>query len=416
MKALLAVTAVLFSTALLLLGHGMQLTLLPMRASGLGMSEFLVGLSASCYFGGFVVGCMFVPRIIVRVGHIRCFSVLASLMIVSLLSLELLDQWPAWLVLRFTTGVAVSSLYAVIESWLNGQAQPQTRGRILATYTFITLAAMAVGQLLINVGPVMSSTPFILATIFMALSILPVGLTRGMAPTPPESTRVRFSLLYRRSRPAFLGALLSGLVAGSFWSLGALFAGQFSAEQSAITWFMTTAIVGGAVFQYPLGWLSDRFDRRLVLSALAMGSAACSCAVALSVESMLFLPAVFLFGATALPIYAVSLAVAADVTGDDEFVEIGTSVLLLNALGAVAAPLALGQLMTQLGPTSLYWSFSLLSLLFSLLIYFLSRTPREIKVEQQTPFKPAVMDMAPGSFELDPRGTPHEQGDIEGEH
>lgn len=407
MKALAAVSAVLLSTALLLVGHGMQLTLLPMRAGVLHMPEFLVGISASCYFAGFIVGCLAVPRIIVRVGHIRSFAVQAAVMIVALLCLELLDAWPLWFILRFMTGVAVSSLYAVIESWLNSQATAATRGRILAIYTFITLAAMAMGQLLIGVSPVSTSTPFILSAIFMALAILPVGLTRGMAPLPPESTRVRFKLLFQSSHSAFNGAILSGLVSGSFWALGALFAGQYSVDERQITWFITTAIVGGALFQYPIGWLSDRIDRRFILMALSAGVAVTSVAVALSVQKPWFLWTVFLFGATALPIYGVSLATAADVTDERDFVEIGTSVLMLNSAGAVVAPLLIGQLMTYLGATSLYWVLAVLGGLFTIVFFRLSRTPRVIQIIEQTPFNAAVMEVAPGSFELDPRSEPH---------
>ena len=404
MNVLLTVTSLLLSTALLLVGHGLQLTLLPLRAGAVGMSEFTIGVSASCYYLGFVVGCLGIPRILARAGHIRGFAVLTAIMISAILCLEMFDDWRAWLLLRFLIGAAMSGLYTVIESWLNSQSTPDSRGRILAIYTFITLSSMMAGQFLINVGPVEGSTPFIVAALFLALAIMPIGMTRRLAPTPVESARVGFGLLFRRSHSAFAGALLSGLVVGSFWSLGAVFASAYSESQVEITWFMSAAIAGGALFQYPIGLISDRVDRRRVLVLLCIGGAVTATGVAMSTGQPWFLAAVFLFGATVMSIYAISLAAAADVSSSSEFVQIGTSVLLLNALAAMLAPLPLGQLMTVAGPTALFWSFSVLCMGFAIFIALLSRTPRAVPVADQTPFSAAAADSAPVGFELDPRG------------
>lgn len=418
MKGLAAVTSLLLSTGLLLLGHGMQLTLLPLRAVANGMPEYFIGISASCYFTGFVLGCIGIPLVIKRAGHIRSFAVMAAVTTSVILCLDMLDNWALWLLLRFMTGLAVSGLYTIIESWLNSQASPGSRGRILATYTFITLTAMAGGQALINIGPVETSTPFSLAAVFMVLSIIPVGLTRRLAPAPLESTRIRFSLLYHRSHSAFAGAVLSGLITGSFWSLGAVFASKYSQTPMDVSLFMIAAILGGAIFQYPIGWLSDKIDRRRVLLYLCLTSTLTTATVALSVDRPWFLAAVVAFGASAIPLYSVALATAADVAGEKEFVEIGTSVLLLNALGGATAPLALGPLMTLLGAPALFWAYTAMCGLFSGLIYALIRTPRAVTVAAQVPFKPAASDVAPASFDLDPRGfdsTEESDGEIDGE-
>ncbi|TDG15779.1 MFS transporter [Seongchinamella unica] len=409
MKVLLTVSSLLLSTALLLVGHGMQLTLLPLRASALGMPEWLIGLSASSYFLGFIAGCLGVPPIIGRVGHIRCFAVLAAALVSALLLLEMINAWQAWLVLRFITGLAICGLYAVIESWLTSQSTADTRGRILAIYTFITLLAMTAGQFLINVGPVDSSLPYTLAAVFIALAIIPVGLTRRIIPSPVQQTQSGFSLLYSRSQTAFAGALLSGLVMGSFWSVGALFASEIDGSYEYVTWFMSTAIIGGAILQYPLGWLSDRMDRRYILILLCLGAAVSSVAVAMGTAQTWFLAAVFLFGAMAMPIYAISLATAADVCSSEEFVAIGTSVLLLHSIGAVVAPVAMGQIMGVFGSASMFWAFAVLFLLFSALLYALLRVPRTVTVAEQTPFEAAAADMAPNTFELDPRSSDEDE-------
>lgn len=411
MKTLATVASLLLSTSLLLIGQGMQLTLVPLRASANGLSDFTIGLSASCYYLGFILGCLAVPAILAKVGHIRSFAVLTAVMTSAVLCMDMLDDWQFLLLLRFLTGVAISSLYTVIESWLNSQATVESRGRILAIYTFILLLSMALGQGLINVGPVESATPFTLAAVFLALAIVPVGLTSRLAPAPVEAARVGFSLLYRRSRSAFAGALLSGLVVGSFWSLGAVFARGNDASQSDISWFMGAAIFGGAVLQYPLGLLSDRIDRRKVMLLLCIGGAVTSAAVALSAGYAWNLYAVFFFGSMVMPLYAISLATAADVAKGSEFVEIGTSVLLLNAVGAVSAPLALGKLMGLLGPAALFWSFAVICLLFMAYIALQLRTARAVSISEQVPFSAAAPEVAPASFDLDPRGpelTPDE--------
>lgn len=381
----------------------MQLTLLPLRAEGNGMPENLIAISASSYFLGFVLGCLFISRMIARVGHIRGFAVLTALSASVVLSLDMLDHWAPWLVLRFITGFAMSGLYTVIESWLNSRTTSANRGRILSIYTFITLSAMAAGQMLINVGAVDTSTPFTLAALFLTLAIVPIGLTKKIAPTPIESTSVSFRLLYQRSHSAFAGAILSGLVTGSFWSMGAIFSRHYSESLVGVTSFMSVAIIGGALLQYPIGWLSDRIDRRHVLILLCIGGALSAVVVSISAGETWHLATVFLFGAMVMPIYAISLATAADVAVGDEFVVIGTSVLMLNAIGAAVAPLPLGHLMAIFGPPALFTSFAVMCGLFAILFIALSQTPRAISVEEQTPFNAAASDVAPVSFEFDPR-------------
>ena len=414
MRTLLTLTSLLISTSLLLVGQGMQLTLLPLRASSNGLSDFLIGVSASAYFLGFVAGCLLIPRIIAKVGHIRSFAVLTALMISAILILEMIDGWLPWLVLRFLTGAVICGLYTVIESWLNDQTGADSRGQVLAIYTFIILASMAFGQVLINVGPADSATPFTLAAIFMALAIVPVGLTSRLAPAPIESTRIRFSLLYHRSRAAFAGTLLSGLIVGSFWALGAVFARRYGSSTTDVTWFITAGIAGGALFQYPIGWLSDRIDRRHVMVFLSLAAVVTSAAVALTVTRDLHLLAVFLFGAVTMPLYAISLATAADNSSAEEFVEIGTSVLLLNALGAASAPILLGQLMSVFDATALFWSFAALSGVFSVYLAVQTRDKDQVvAAEDQVPFSAAAPEAAPTGFGLDPRGPEDSVGDLQ---
>lgn len=412
MSTIRTLSSLLLSVALLLLGHGMQLTLLPLRASALGQSDLQIALGGSAYFAGFIAGCMLVPRLIARAGHIRSFAVLASAMTSALLILGLSDQFWVWAALRFGIGFLICGLYSVVESWLNDQASEENRGQVLSIYTFLVLISMAGGQLLVNSSPVAEATPFMVLAAIIALSTIPVGMTRSLAPAPIESTRSRIRLLLSRSPMAVTGALLSGAVTGAFWTLGAVFARRSLDSLSDTTLFMTVAIVGGALMQYPFGWLSDRVGRDKTLLALALFAGLTSVGVALAVSTQQLFVAIFFFGATTMPIYAMSLASAADSSLRHEFVEIGTSVLLLNASGAVLAPLVLGQLMAIGGPAWLFWGCSGISGLA--VVVLLANFGREKAVDDVVPFSAAASDMAPTSFDLDPRAPEEAVGDLAG--
>lgn len=410
MRALGTLTSLLVSTALLLVGHGMQLTLLPLRATQIGHSELEIALGGSAYFAGFVIGCIFAPPLIARVGHIRSFAVLASAMTSTLLLLSLSDSWLYWLCLRFLVGVMICGLYTVIESWLNDQATESNRGQILAVYTFLVLLAMALGQQLVNIAPVVSATPFILLAALISLSVIPVGTTRRLAPAPIESTRLQFLRLYRRSRAAFIAAILSGAVSGSFWSLGALFARQSMPEIAEATRFMSAGVLGGALLQYPIGWLSDRIGSIRVLLLLCLLGAASSALVALTTDPASLQLTVIAFGASTMSIYAMALATAADSSRRHEFVEIGTSVLLLNGLGAVLAPLLIGQAMESFGPSALFWGCAALCTAGLLLIALAALRPP--RVVDPVPFSVATPAVTPTSLDLDPRAPEGAEGDL----
>jgi MFS family permease len=403
-------SSLLLSTALLLVGHGMQLTLLPLRGAGLGHTDQQIAIGGSAYFSGFIIGCLLVPKLIARVGHIRSFAVLASAMTSSVLVIGLTDAWWLWALLRCAVGFFICGLYSVIESWLNDQASAENRGKVLSVYTFLVLVSMALGQQLINAAPLDSATPFMLLAAVLALSTIPVSMTRKLAPAPIESTRSRIRLLFRRSPVAAAGALLSGAITGSFWSLGAVFAQRSLDSTAAATLFVSAAILGGAALQYPFGWLSDRLGRPAIMLLLVVLGTGASAGLALLAGGPWIMPAAFAFGACSMPLYAMALATAADNSLRHEFVEIGTSVLLLNAIGAVFAPLMIGQLMVRLGQAWLFWSCCGLSGMGAL--FFLTQLRRKAPVEDTVPFSAAASDMTPTRFGLDPRSPLEASGDL----
>ena len=403
MSTLRRVSSLLFTTAFLLAGHGLHMTFLPLRASELGLSQTLIGLSGSAYFAGFLTGALVIPPIIARVGHIRSFTALLAIFLSSFLFLSLIDEGVIWVLVRFVLGAVMCGSYTVIESWLAEQSDSTQHGRVLSVYTAIVLISMAVGQYLLGVTEANPLYPFILVSLLVGLAIVPVSLTRSLAPAPVPATRFDFSKLYRRSHTAFAGALGSGVVMGGFWGLGAIYALSVTNDPSFVPTFIAANIIGGALAQYPIGMASDRIDRRYVLAALCAASGISAFALMLASSQQTLLLGAFAFGAFANSLYAVSLAKAADNSKRDEFVTIGSSVLLLNALGSASSSLIIGWTMRTMGDGALFALVGTASLVTGVFIVLQPPGRTAVTIEEQGAFIPATSAMAPAAFDQDPR-------------
>ena len=403
MSTLRPVSSLLFTTAFLLAGHGLHMTFLPLRASELGLSQTLIGLSGSAYFAGFLTGALVIPPIIARVGHIRSFTALLAIFLSSFLFLSLVEEGFFWVLVRFVLGAVMCGSYTVIESWLAEQSDSTRHGRVLSVYTAIVLISMAVGQYLLGLTEANPLYPFILVSLLVGLAIVPVSLTRSLAPAPVPATRFDFSKLYRRSHTAFAGALGSGVVMGGFWGLGAIYALGVTNDQSFVPTFIAANIIGGALAQYPIGMASDRIDRRYVLAALCAASGVSAFGLMLADTREALLLGAFAFGAFANSLYAVALAKAADNSRSEEFVTIGSSVLLLNALGSASSSLIIGWAMRGMGDGALFALVSAASLVTGVFIILQPPGRTAVTIEEQGAFIPATSAMAPAAFDQDPR-------------
>jgi len=403
MSTLRPVSSLLFTTAFLLAGHGLHMTFLPLRASELGLSQTLIGLSGSAYFAGFLTGALVIPPIIARVGHIRSFTALLAIFLSSFLFLSLVDEGIIWVLVRFVLGAVMCGSYTVIESWLAEQSDSTRHGRVLSVYTAIVLVSMAVGQYLLGLTGANPLYPFILVSLLVGLAIVPVSLTRSLAPAPVPATRFNFFKLYRRSHTAFAGALGSGVVMGGFWGLGAIYALSVTNDPSFVPTFIAANIIGGALAQYPIGMASDRIDRRYVLAALCAASGVSAFGLMLADTREALLLGAFAFGAFANSLYAVALAKAAHNSKSEEFVTIGSSVLLLNALGSASSALVIGWAMRSMGDGALFALVGAASLVTGVFIILQPPGRTAVTIEEQGAFIPATSAMAPAAFDQDPR-------------
>ena len=355
-KAFAPITALLLSVALLLMGNGLQGTLLPVRANLEAFSSIDIGVLGSSYFGGFAAGCLFGPRLIRRAGHIRTFAALVAIASCVVLLHSLFLSPVLWWGLRAMTGFCFAVLYMVIESWLNEKSTNETRGFVFSLYTIINLTVITIGQLMLGLDRPEDFQLFILASILVSLAAVPVALTKAEAPAAPQSVHIRLKHLYKLSPVGVIGCLVVGLANGSFWALAPVFAQDKGASTWGVAIFMSSAVIAGALGQWPLGRLSDKMDRRRVIISAACGSAMAGLIFVVWSPpwGVPLLVLVFGFGLFAFPIYGLCVAHMNDYVAPDGYVEAASGLLLVFALGAVAGPIVTSTLTRFFGPDALF--------------------------------------------------------------
>jgi len=358
LPTIVSIQSLLLGMGVLLAGSGLLATLLGLRAHAAGFSDLTIGLIMSGFYLGYVLGTSWMPRLIRRVGHIRSFAAMAAISCVTaILHGLIVDPW-AWLVLRVISGISVLGLYMVIESWLNEQVgHHHQRGQIFSIYMMVTLLALGSGQFLIGIYGPLDLGSFALVGLLFALGLVPVALTRAIQPTPLQTDRLSARTLYRMAPAGTLGALLSGTITGALWGMAAVYANRIGLPDHQVAWFVALLIFGGALLQWPLGKLSDHYDRRLILILVAAAGGLASLALlvvapmAVHTPSMHWLlwPATLLFGGFAFSLYAISVAQVHDRLNPDQVLEATRSLLLLNGVGASVGPLLSGLMMGRLG-------------------------------------------------------------------
>ncbi|HEV7275556.1 MAG TPA: MFS transporter [Devosiaceae bacterium] len=347
--------AILFSVALLIMGNGLQLMLLPIRGGIEGFTAFEIGLLGSGYFFGFVLGCAFTPRLIVRVGHIRTFAALVSVASAAALGYPVAIDALVWVMLRLVTGFCLAGLYLVVESWLNDQATNETRGTLISAYVTVNFTVITLGQMMVTLFQPSSFILFSIASVLVSLAAVPIALTRSSQPPPITFVRFRPVRMYRLSPTGTVAIFLIGMATGSFWSLGPTYASNASGSVTDAALFMSAAVLGGALAQWPMGKLSDGVDRRQVLIGLAGASGLMGLAlVLLPFQSMLWLALGMALGIGLLPSYAIAAAHVFDFADRAEYVEISAGLLLLNGLGSTLGPLLASLVIEGFGPNGLF--------------------------------------------------------------
>ncbi len=350
------VAALLLAVALLLTGNGLIGTLIPVRAEMEQFSIFSIGLLGSTYFLGFAAGCFYGPHLVRRVGHIRTFTAMASLVSAVVLGHGMIALPFPWWIMRAVTGFCFAVLYIVIESWLNEQSTSENRGTVLSAYLLINLTVMTIGQMMLTLSDPAELNLFAAASILVSVAVIPIALTTSAAPRPIQSVQLRVGKLYRTSPTGFVGCVAVGLANGAFWTLGPLFVQRSGFDVNGVALFMSATVLGGAIGQWPIGRLSDKTDRCALMIWIAFFAAIAGAGViaASFFEVHWLLLAAAAWGAISFPLYAVAVAQANDHAKPDEFVEVSSGLLLAYAAGAVVGPVIATIFMKLLTQGGLY--------------------------------------------------------------
>lgn len=357
MAATLApITALLVAVAMMLIGHGLQTTVLPIRAEMAGFGDLQIGLISSSYFAGFVLGCVLTPYAILRAGHIRAFAAIVSLASASALFHAMFFEPWIWVLARGLTGFTIAGFYVIVESWLNERASNQNRGMVMSIYIVVNFAAISCGQLVTNTIDISSFMPFAIASIAVSLAVVPVALTRSQQPAPIMLVNFRPRHLYRTSPSSMVAAMMIGISNGAVWMLAPIFGTRIGLSTHDAVWLATAIIIGGGLGQWPFGRISDFTDRRYILIGITAAAMVISLVFAvLQPGSAAWLIAIAgLYGVFSQPAYALAVAHAFDYAEPDSYVETSSGLLLAFATGSVFGPFLASMLMKAGGPTQLF--------------------------------------------------------------
>jgi len=376
------VSALLLSIVILVLGNGLQGTLLGVRAGLEGFSPEAVGILMSGYFVGYAVGAFHCPGLIGRVGHIRAFAALASIASGATLMHAIVVDAVSWTLLRAANGYCYAGLIMVAESWLNGHALNETRGRLLAVYGGAMMAGYAASHLLINLADPGGFILFSVTSILISLALVPVTVARSSAPGSVVAQRFGLARLARISPIGVAGTFVGGLAMSAVSGMGPTFAQRIGLDQFSLSVFMAMPMLGALVLQWPIGWLSDRFDRRTVTLCVIFLAALVCAPLGFWAQDRLIrlLPLAFLFGGLVLPLYSLCIAHANDHITEEQRIPMASGLLLVYGAGAGLGPVTASLVMSRIGPQGLFLFAG--ALLAALLAFGLARTARRPPVPQ----------------------------------
>lgn len=416
MKTVLqSVGALLISAAFLLAGGGLLSTLVAVRAQIEGFPIEAIGLLTSAYYAGFIGGCLWTPRLVKRVGHVRVFAALSALTAASVLSHVIFVNIPFWIVLRFLTGLSFAGLYMLIESWINEQAPNAQRGQILSVYRMIDLAAVTAGQFMLTLAPPSEFVLFSLVAICVCLAIFPISLSASKAPAQVTETSLNVRKLIKTSPLAAAGCLAVGMANGAFWGVAPVFVQQLGYPIVMVSTFMSVAIAMGALLQWPTGFMSDKLGRRNAMIITSIGAIAAGLFLwqfAPQSKTMLLIGAA-LYGIFAMQLYGLCAAHANDYAGPNDFVSISGALLLIYGIGSVFGPSVAPLFMAQFGPSSLFaFTAGIHVLLAVYTAYRITRRegPKD-RVDYVSVPRPRSMNLI---MRMDPRILKRRRGDSKG--
>ncbi len=351
-----ATWALFLGLALVMAGNGLQGSLLGIRAEAEGFGVAVSGIVMASYFAGFFAGSMYATHVLKSVGHIRVFAALASTASSAVLIHAVWINPISWGLMRFVFGLCMAGLYVVVESWLNELADNQTRGRLLSVYMVVTMAGVSAGQLLLNVADTNGFSLFILSSVLVSLSLVPISLSETSAPPISTPTRVSIKEIWDIVPTGLVTSLFIGAGSGTLLGIGAVYAATVGLNDSRIAIFMSAPLLGALAGQMPIGWVSDRVSRRAVIVVVSVAATVAAIApTTVAVDSNVVILAMFFLGATLFPAYSLGIAYTNDWLSREQVLGASGSLVRVNGTGAVLGPLVAAGLMSIVDPQMFFF-------------------------------------------------------------
>ena len=400
----------------LMIAHGFQGNLLGVRSVIEEFNFVATGAMMSGYFVGYFAGANIIPKLIGKVGHIRVFAAFASMASLCILIHAVFVYPIVWTAGRFITGFSIVSIFIVMDSWLNDRANNRTRGQLLSIYMFITLTGISLGTLLLNFSSPEKYEPFILISLLLSLALIPILLTKRKAPKFRKLGYIDIKGLYKNSPLATVSMFCTGIIHSALFSLGAVYAASMNFTIFEISLLLFVITISGGLFQWPIGYYSDKSDRRVIIifctffaaifASLAINASGTSLenmylATSVGIDKIMFFIYVALYAGMAIPLFTLNLAYVNDYIPKEKFVAAGGGMQIIFGMGAMTGPFICSLLMNKFGTNG----FFIHLLFFHLVIgaFGLYRiTKRTYEDNPESTFTPLPRNITPLGIELDP--------------
>ncbi len=347
--------ALFLGIGLLMIGNSMQGTLLGLRGALEEFNPTVMGFVMAAYFIGFLGGSWLTPLMIRNVGHVRVFAALASLISAAFIIYAVFVNPWAWAFMRLIVGFGFSGVYVVAESWVNNATDNEHRGQALSTYMIVQMLGIVIGQALINLSEPGGYDLFILMSVLVSVSFAPILLSAAPAPVAGASERMSFAELFKSSPLGCIGSMLLGGIFSALFGMAVVYAGELNFSVETTSAFVSAIYVGGMLMQYPIGWVSDRMDRRrVIMFVTALGTAACALGIVGAPSKPALFIAAFILGGVANPLYSLLIAHTNDFLPATKMASASSGLVFLNGLGAMFGPVTVGYMMQVFGPNGFF--------------------------------------------------------------
>ena len=402
--------ALFFGFGIICLGHGLQGTLIGVRSVLEGFSFISTGLIITGFYTGFLTGSVLIPIFLKRVGHIRVFAALASLASIAILLHSIFLDPYSWFVIRIYTGISLSGIYIIMESWLNEKSTNQTRGQLLSIYMIITFVFLGLGQLLLNISDPLKVDLFILVSVLLSFALLPILLSVTDQPNTTNTKSFSLSEFYAISPLGFVGALFTGLAHSVVFGYGAVYATAKGLSILEVSIFMVIITSFGALSQWPIGYLSDKMDRRIILIGVTFIAAGlCVLIVGSSYISLtLFFILTAIYSCASLPMYSLAIAHTNDFLEQNEIVAASSAFVRLIGIGSILGPLMVSAMMSLTGPNGFHIFLVIVHGLLGLFGLY-RMTKRAVPADSESQYVPLPRNITPAGMELNPITEPIEE-------